>query len=165
MVEKKSPSLFDLTGDWLRLYEMADDDIDADAFFDTMEGIEGAIEDKANGYVSVIKRLENDIDFLKAQKNAFTEKIKAKENSIKRMKDNLYESMRATGKLKFKTSYWSFYTATTQSVQLDTDKVPERFLRYKDPEVDKAAIKEALKNGENLTGIAHLEDTEGVRFR
>ena len=166
MAKEKTPSLFDLTGDWLRLYELADDpDTDADAFFDTMEGIEGEIEDKADGYAAVITKLKGDMDFLKAQEDAFRAKRLAKAYAIDKMKARLLEAMRVTGKVKFKTPYWSFYTQSTESVSIDTDKVPERFLRYKEPEVDKLAIKEALKAGENLEGIAHLESTEGVRFR
>lgn len=166
MAKENTISLFDLTGDWLRLYEMADDpDTDPDAFFDTMEGIEGAIEDKADGYAAVITKLKSEMDFLKAQEDAFKAKRQAKANAIDRMKTRLLETMQATGKTKIRTPYWSFYTQATESVQLDTDKVPERFLRYKEPEVDKAAIKEALKAGEDLNGIAHLEKTEGVRFR
>jgi hypothetical protein len=47
----------------------------------------------------------------------------------------------------------------------DWKSVPEEYLRQKDPEINKTAIKEALKAGEDLSGIAHLEQTEGVRFK
>ena len=43
--------------------------------------------------------------------------------------------------------------------------LPEKFLRFRDPEVDKTKIKEAIKAGEDLTGIAHLEQTESLRIR
>ena len=165
-MEERKTSLFDLTGDWLRLYEMADDpETDPAAFFDTMEGLEGEIEDKADRYAAIITKLKGEADLIKKQEEAFKAKREAKENAVKRLKEGLYQSMKLTGKTKFKTAFYSFYTQATESVKLDTEKVPERFLRYKEPEIDKTAIKTALKNGEDLSGIAHMEVNEGVRFR
>ena len=45
------------------------------------------------------------------------------------------------------------------------ENIPDRFLIPQDPQIDKKAIKEALKNGENLEGLAHLEQTESLRIR
>ena len=168
-MEKEKTSLFDLTGDWLKLYDMADDpELDADAFFDTMEGIEGAIEDKADKYAFICTRLAGEAELCKKQAAAFKAKVEAKENAVKRLKEGLLKSMQLTGKTKFKTPFYSFYTQATDSVVLDTEdifKVPEEYLKYKDPEVNKTALKEALKSGTDLKGIAHLESKEGVRFR
>ena len=45
-------SIYELTEDYMNLLAMAEDpDIDEQAFMDTLEGIEGALEDKADGYV------------------------------------------------------------------------------------------------------------------
>ena len=80
-MEKEKTSLFDLTGDWLSLYEMADDpDMDADAFFDTMEGIEGAIEDKADKYAFICTRLAGEAELCKKQATAFKAKAEARRN-------------------------------------------------------------------------------------
>ena len=52
-------TLYELTDDFLRLMDIAEDpDTDPDVFRDTLEGIEGAIEDKADGYAKVIRELE-----------------------------------------------------------------------------------------------------------
>ena len=49
-------TLYELTADWLALMEMAEDpDIEEDVFMDTLEGIEGEIEIKADGYAKVIR--------------------------------------------------------------------------------------------------------------
>jgi hypothetical protein len=45
------------------------------------------------------------------------------------------------------------------------ENVPERFLKIKEPEIDRTAIRKALQSGENLDGIAHLEQTESLQIR
>lgn len=71
MAEQNKTTLFELVGDYLRLYEMADDpDIDPQAFADTMEGIEGAIEDKADGYACVIAKLNGEARQSRSRKSA-----------------------------------------------------------------------------------------------
>jgi hypothetical protein len=58
--------------------------------------------------------------------------------------------------------------ANPESVVIDTENVrdiPEDYLKFKEPEPDKKAIKEAIKDGVNFAGLAHIEQTEGVRWR
>ena len=56
--EERVSTLYELTDDYLALLEMAEDpDIDEQALKDTMEGIEGALEIKAEGYAKIIRTL------------------------------------------------------------------------------------------------------------
>lgn len=161
-------TMFDLVGNWLTVYDMADDpEVNEDAFFDTLEAIEGEIEDKADGYAAVIARLKSDSGMIKEQESRLKARREAIENSIARMKYRLEEMMRLTGKTKIKTTYWSFgIQKNAPSVVLDTEDIPAEFLIPQPAKVDKNAIKEALKNDESsLKGIAHLEQTESLRIR
>ena len=63
-------TLYELTSDYLTLLEMAEDpDIDIQAFDDTLEGLEGEIEAKADGYAKVITTLNGDAALLKGQED------------------------------------------------------------------------------------------------
>lgn len=171
-------SLYTLTGDYLKLYEMADDpDIDADAWFDTMEGIEGAIEDKAVNYYYMIKNFEADRDAFKAKAAKFKEEAerlethaKTFDTHIKGLKSRLANAMVATGKTKFKNEEagLTFWTQDTASVKLaedlDTTKVPVDYLTFKDPDVDKRKVLADLKAGKTFD-FAELVTTTGVRYR
>lgn len=168
MAEQIKTTLFELVGDFLRLYEMADDpDIDPQAFFDTMEGIEGEIEDKADGYACVIAKLNGEAKAIKEQEERLYNRRMAIENNVKRMKENLQDAMELTGKVKFRTTLFNYWVQNNPvSVVLDTDdidSVPSIYVKtVKD--FDKTAIKDAIKNGEDI-GFAHLEQTRGLRIR
>lgn len=169
MATENKTTLFDLVGDYLRLYEMADDpDTDPQAFFDTMEGIEGEIEDKADGYACVIAKLNGEAKAIKEQEERLYNRRMAIENNVKRMKENLQVAMEVTGKTKFRTTLFNYWVQNNPtSVVLDTDiySIPDKFIKYAEPEVNKTLLKEALNAGEDLKGIAHLEQTRGLRIR
>lgn len=163
-------TLYELTDDYLNLLEMAEDpDTDPEAFADTLEGIEGAIEDKADGYAKVIRTLEGDAAACDAESKRLRNKKQTIENNIKRMKAALQYAMEMTGKTKFKTALFSFgISKNPAAVVMDEgyiENIPERFLIPQDPVIDKKAIKEALKAGEDLEGLAHLEQSESLRIR
>ena len=163
-------TLYELTEDYMNLLELAEDpDIEEDVLRDTMEGIGGALEDKAEGYAKIIRMLEGDAAACDAESKRLRNKKQTIENNIKRMKMALQYSMQATGKTKFKTALFSFgIQKNPASVVMDEqyiENVPERFLIRKDPEINRKAIKEAINSGEDLTGLAHLEQTESLRIR
>ena len=163
-------TLYELTEDYMNLLELAEDpDIDEQAFTDTLEGIDGALEDKAEGYAKVIRTLEGDAAACDAESKRLRNKKQTIENNIKRMKAALQYAMQATGKTKFKTALFSFgIQKNPAAVVIDEgyiENIPDRLLIPQDPQIDKKAIKEALKAGEDLEGIAHLEQTESLRIR
>ena len=160
-------SLHGLTGAWLELYAMADDpDMDPEVWFDTIEGLEGEIEDKADGYASVRMYLKGDVAALKAEEERIHARRVAVENNIKRMESRLQEMMEQTGKTKFKTLKYSFGIQNNPpSVIIDDEsKIPHKYLIPQEPKIDKTAIKELLKSGITCE-YAHLAQTRCLRIR
>ena len=163
-------NIYELTEDMMKILSMMDDpDLDQQTLKDTMEGIEGAYEDKFDGYAAVIRQLTGYINELEEEKKRIDARKESFENNVKKMKKIMLESMNATGKTKFKTAKNSFWTQKNKaSVVIDAKSVwdiPEDFRRYKDPEPDKTKIGEAIAAGQDFTGIAHMEQTESVRIR
>ncbi|HPM75436.1 MAG TPA: siphovirus Gp157 family protein, partial [Saccharofermentans sp.] len=78
-------------------------------------------------------------------------------------------AMETAGEKKVKGQIFTIsIQANPESVVLDEsyiENIPPKYLKVKDPEIDKAKLKEDLKNGVNLEGIAHLEQTESLRIR
>ena len=163
-------TLYELSNDYMTLLEMAEDpDVDEQAFMDTLEGIEGALEDKADGYAKVIRNLEADAAACDAESKRLRNKKQTIENNIKRMKSALQFAMRMTGKTKFKTALFTFgIRKNPASVVIDAANVrdfPEQYIIESEPILDKWALKDALKAGEDLTGLCHLEQSESLSIR
>lgn len=159
-------TLYELTDEFRQVLEMAEDaDIDPQVIADTLEGIEGEIEDKADGYAMVIRQLEADVLTIRMEEERLARRRRLIDANIDRMKASLQAAMKTTGKTKFKTSLFSFgIQKNPASVVIDDEaKIPLRFLIAQPPKIDKAAIKK------DLTGIsrpwAHLEQTESLRIR
>ena len=160
-------TLYELTNDYMNLLELAEDpDIDEQAFMDTLEGIEGALEDKAEGYAKVIRTLEGDAAACDAESKRLRNKKQTIENNIKRMKTVLQYAMEITGKTKFKTALFSFgIQKNPASVVIDhAGMVPASYWIPQPPELDKKAIKAYIKENGDVDW-AHLEQTESLRIR
>ena len=107
-----------------------------------------------------IKDLKAEAEALKAEKMAFAERQKVAENKIESLKKWLayaldgqdYKSVRAS--VSFRTS---------ESVEIDDIyAVDENYLRYKEPEADKTAIKNAIKAGQEVAGATLVKSTSVI---
>lgn len=158
--------LYDLTADFLKLKELAQDpDVDPEVLADTMEGLDYEIEIKADNYAKIIRELTADSEAYKAEMARFEARKKAVDNNIARLKKSLEAAMIATDKRKFKTELFSFsIQRNTPSLVIDGE-VPKAYLIEQEPKVDNAKLKEDLKNGVDLAGVAHLEQSESIRIR
>ena len=160
-------NLYQLTNDYENVLNMLyDEDIDEQMILDTLEGIEGEIENKADGYAKIIKELEAKRDARKAEVKRLTESAKVFENRANVLKQNLFNTMKQTGKTKFATDLFSFNIVKNggkQALTIDGD-VPEEYTKTI-IENDTDKIRQALENGENLP-FAHLEPRgESLRIR
>ena len=159
-------TLYEITGDFLKLLDMAEE-LDEEVFRDTLEGIEGELEIKADGYAKVIAELENREDGLDREIKRLTDRKKAIGTNISRIKGNLEAAMIATGKKKFKTDLFSFgIQKNPPRVVLDKgiEDIPMDYYIFQDPVADKEKIKAELKAGEKFD-FAHLEQDEKLRIK
>lgn len=151
-------SLYDLTGEFKALYELAINDEDPQAFLDTLEGLKGELAVKAGGYVHVIKQLMMEADECDKLIDAFTAKKSARMNNVKRMKDALIDAMDAAGIDSLKAGEFNLKISKNGGLQpmKITGEVPDSFTKVI-VEPDNKKIRDALANGEALE-FAHLEE-------
>lgn len=98
------------------------------------------------------KNLLADAEALKAQKNAFAEREKAKKAKAESLRGFLGRYL--NGK-KFESAKVAMSFRKSEAVEFDAKcigDVPEEFLKFKDPELDKVAVKKAIKAGETVPG-------------
>lgn len=98
------------------------------------------------------KNLLADAEALKVQKNAFAEREKAAKAKAESLRGFLGRYL--NGK-KFETAKVAMSFRKSEAVEFDAKcigDVPEEFLKFKDPELDKVAVKKAIKAGETVPG-------------
>lgn len=163
-------TLYELTADFMTLLEMAEDpDTDQEALQGTMEALSMDIEDKADGYAKVIRQLEANVAACKAEIQRLKTAATVMDNNIKRMKENLQDTMEVTGKRKFKTPLFSFNIQKNPPSlvldELEVNNIPGEYLIPQEPKVDTAKLKNDIKAGKDLGGIAHLESGYSLRIK
>ena len=107
-----------------------------------------------------IKELKAEAEALKAEKLAFAERQKVTENKMESLKKWLAYALNGE---KFKTVRASVTFRTTDNVEIaDIFKLDENYLRYKEPEADKDAIKKAIKAGQQVAGATLVSSTSVI---
>lgn len=142
-----------------------------EAWFDTLDGIEQEFEDKAENVAAFIKSLKAEADDLKEEEAALNRRRKVKENQIDRLKDYLLHSMMTINRTKIDTPKAKLSIRNNaESVQFDDEEQfirlclargQDDYLRYKDPELNKTAVKKALQSGMEIDG-ARLIRTQSL---
>jgi hypothetical protein len=158
----------ELTGEWLTVYDMlSDPDADEQAIADTLEGIEGEIEAKADNYAVIINELKADAEKIRNEEKRLADRRRALENRVEYLKSTLEGAMLATGKLKFKTPFYSFGIQKNPPTVIidDAEKIPPEYLVWTEPTVNKKQMLVDMRSGKDLAGVAHLVQTEGLRIR
>lgn len=171
-------TLYDLIDDYQRFSEILEcEDTDEAIKDDLKEAVDNLAEDveaKIDDYGKAISNRKANIKARQAEIARLQALNDADNRAIDRMKGICEQAMRITGKPKVKTTFYNFYfQKNPESVVLEEgyiENIPEEFLVYQEPKVNKTAIKEALKGDdealkERLEGIAHLEQSESIRIR
>lgn len=163
-------TLYEITGEYLQLMDMLDDpEVDPIVLMDTMDAIGGELDDKAENYGRIIRNLEAEAEAIKAEVDRLSKRRKTIDSNIDRLKKRLQMAMEITNRPKIDTPLFKFYiqkNAPSVVVDLeDLQDMPMEYLTYHEPTPNKAALKDALKAGLDLTGIAHLEQSQTLRIR
>lgn len=105
-------------------------EIPAEAIADTLEGLEGMIEDKFDATISVIREFESKQDACKKEAARITERSKHWQRQARDLKQYLLECLQATGRQQLKTTLNTF-SIRKGSFSLtidDVDQLPDEFV-------------------------------------
>ena len=159
-------NLYQLTNNYETVLNMLyDEDADEQMILDTLEAIEGEIEDKADGYAKIIRELEAIKKKKKEEMYRQQDGARLLDNRINFLKQNLFNTMKQTGKTKFATDLFSFNIVKNggkQSLTIDGEVPKEYTKTITENYTDK--IRQALEDGKKLP-FAHLEpQSESLRI-
>lgn len=159
-------TLFDLTDNYKQVYELISEQGDEQALNDTLASINDALEDKADGYVSVIKSLESDNKAIDEEIKRLQQRKTTNKNGIDRLKESLKEAMESTGKTKFKTALNSYNILNNPPSLnvIDEKHIPKDFWLSQAPKIDKKALLKHLKEENEVPGV-EIKQTQSLRVR
>lgn len=130
--------------------------------FDKLEELQMAWDQKVENIGCFIKNLRADAEALKQEKMNLAKRQQYAENKAERLKKYLDDML--AGQTYSSPRVDIKYRKSTQVKCDDITVVPDKYLKVKDPELDKVAIKDALKNGEQVEGC-HLEETRSIQIK
>lgn len=165
-------TLYELTDEVLQLYDMMEDpEMDEDAILDTLEGVLGEFDQKADNYAKLIRNMEADVGMFKNEIDKLTTRKRITENNLKRVKTRLLECMQIAkyNELKGEVFHIKIRKNAKQLPEdIDTNEeiiklIPEEFYIPQDPKLDKRALLKAVKE-EKVKGI-ELRESQSLMIK
>ena len=129
------------------------------AWFDTLDGMEQELVRKAENVAVYIKAMEAEAKSLKAEEDKLKARRQAKENAAKRMREYLMDCMKQANISKIDEPKAVISLRNNpESVEISDEnefiswanEEHDDFLRFKAPEINKTAVKNALKSGADI---------------
>ncbi|EGQ4132990.1 siphovirus Gp157 family protein [Staphylococcus pseudintermedius] len=159
-------TLFNLTDAYQQVYDLIAEQGDETVLIETLQSINDALEEKADGYVAVIKTLEADNVAIDEEIKRLRQRKTSNQNGISRLKESLQFSMESTGKEKFKTALNS-YSIANNPPSLDVTEeslIPKEYWVSQAPKLNKKDLLKDIKNGADIKGV-EVKQTRSLRVR
>jgi hypothetical protein len=126
---------------------------------DQLNALQMLREDKIESIALWIKDLKAEAEALKAEKLAFQARQAAAENKAESLKNYLANALNGE---KFKTTRCAVSFRKAEKVEItDELELPPEFTTV-EIKADKAAIKQAIKSGQEITGAKIVESTSCI---
>ena len=131
-----------------------------------LEELQMERDNKIEGIACWIKELTAEANAIKEEKLRLEARQRVAENKVKSLKSYLAYALQGAS---FRTSKVSVSFKKTESVEVTPDGLEnlmrggrDDLLKYKQPEPDKTAIKQALKSGLNVRGVQLVQNTSTI---
>ena len=128
-------------------------DVDTGEIFDEekFEELQLTRDAKIENICLWIKNLKAEAEALKAEKDAFAKRQKSVENKMDSLKKYISNYLEGTA---FESSKVKVSFRKSEALEVtDIYKIPDEYLKFKEPDVDKMAIKQAMKQGKEFEGV------------
>jgi len=132
-------------------------DIDAATYADTLESIQGPIQDKLRAVIAYSLDLEIEATGAAAASKRMKERAESIENRVKWLREYALRAMEATGLPEISTDEWAAKVAKKPPAVVIADgiELPAAYIRTTvKTEPDKAALKAALTAGTVVPGVS-----------
>lgn len=165
--------LYEIAAEYQRfMLALEDGEIPLDALEDTLECITAELDEKADNIACMIKELTAEAEAIDAEIKALTERKSAKKARAERLKAYLSETLLTAGKTKVETARNKITFRKSESVKIEDEgafvswalKSRDDLLKYAEPMINKTALKDALKKGDEIEG-AYIESKQNIQLK
>ena len=153
-------TIYEIKGMYMELLAMSQDpDVDPQTVADTLEGMEGLLEEKAEGYGRVLVDLTNKMDGIDREIKRMQARKKSIESNITRMKESLKNAIQAANLKNVRTEHFLFTVKGVKPKLVidDENKVPDQFKVPVPAKVDKDKLLSYIKE-HGATEYAHTAE-------
>jgi hypothetical protein len=162
-------ALYLLTGEYRAAASaLADLDLPPEVVADTLEGLAGELEVKAQGVAHMVRALEADAAACKEWSKTAAERAKAIEARADSLRDYLARCMTACGISKIDGPGVALSFRKSSAVVINEPAlIPAQYMRQPEPPPpapDKKAIADAIKAGAEVPG-AHIEQRQTLTIK
>ena len=120
-----------------------------------LEEIEMEREKKIENCVAYYKDCLARAKAIKEEAKALQDRAKSYENKAENLKNYLQSALAGE---KFESAKCKISYRKSESISIDPDAlIPSQYIKLREPEYDKAALKQALKAGEKIDGVTIVE--------
>lgn len=160
-----SPTLYEISQTYREALDVLTDpenDLPAEVIADTLEGLQGTLEDKSIAVAQFFKNLEATAAAIKHAEMQMAARRKAIENRVASMKDYLKQNMESCGITRIESPWFALSIAKNPAAVdvFDEAAVPAE---YKEEivtvKIDKTGIKRAIESGTDVPGAVLTRGT------
>jgi len=159
-------TLYEMNQSWQEVFELLlDPEVPEEAVYDSIEGIEAGMDEKADSYAKIIFSMEADAGEIDQEIKRLQERKRVLLKRRDWLKQMLFGVMKDTGREKFKTALFSFAiqkNGGARPVDL-VGEVPADWLKPGEPDTQK--IRKWLESGKELPFAVLGERGESLRIR
>lgn len=169
MAEGSMTALYALAAEYQQTaLQLSELDLDAQTISDTLEGMSGELEHKAQNVALMVRHFEANATAIKQWAKDASDRAKATEARAEQLRDYLARCLEAAGIEKVEGPGVVIGWRKSYAVVIDEpDLIPVEFMRVKPappPEPDKTAIAAAIKAGKEVAG-AHAEQRKNLQIK
>lgn len=153
------PSLYTLTTEMQEFIEMVDNgEIPEEAIADTLEALEGELEQKIENIALAIKNVRALCSDIKAEEDKLTERRRRKEREAQRLSDYLSEAMKRVGMKRYESARNNITFRTSYGTRITDEEAYIKWARENAPGTIKvtASVKPVLSEVKALTETVNV---------
>ena len=151
-------ALYEIVAEYRQQLEaLAELDLDATTYSDTLESIQGPVQDKLRAVIAYSLDLEIEATGAAAASKRMKERAESLDNRVKWLREYALRAMEATGLGEISTDEWAAKVAKKPAsvVIAEGVELPAEYVRTTvKTEPDKAALKAALTAGAVVPGVS-----------